>query len=127
MAKEKDIGDAIEGIDYAEIVSAFVAIVLKSPVAIITIVLSWFLGYGISFVLFDYRKQQAEKSHFYFHCVIGLGYSALIFVLVNWDIISTNITMEDISKRIPLTLLISFSIGFVLIIGGVIYRQRSPA
>ena len=101
-------------------------ITLKSPLALVTFVLSWFLGYGISFVIFDYREQQAKKSHFYFHFTIGLSYSAFIFVIVNLDIISTHITIEDISQRIPLTLLISFSVGFILMIGGVIYRQRSP-
>jgi ABC-type glycerol-3-phosphate transport system permease component len=42
--------------DSAEIIAKFVQIVVSSPVAVVTLVLCWFCGYGISFIIFDYRK-----------------------------------------------------------------------
>jgi hypothetical protein len=108
---------------YDDIVKKFIKIVLTSPVAIVTLVLSTFLGYGISFVLFDYRRSKVRRSHFGFHVVIGLAYAALIFSCVNYDLLSHKLTVSQITERMPLTLLVSFSIGFLILLLGGIWRN----
>lgn len=106
-----------------EILKEFIPMITKSPVALATLVLSTFIGYSLSFIVFDYRKSVVKKSHYIFHASLGLGYSATIFSLVNYDVLSHDLTIEQISNRMPLTLLISFILAFFLIIGGAIWRQ----
>ncbi len=106
-----------------EVLKEFIIIVAKSPVAMVTIVLSTFFGYGISFVLFDYRRAEVGKSHYLFHVALGLGYAATIFSIVNHDLLSYNLTIDQISERMPLTLLISFIISFFVMTVGAIWRQ----
>jgi len=108
-----------------EIVSKFSAIVTDSPAATVGLVLSTFLGYGISFSWFEYRRPKEDKLPMLLHLVIGLGYAGVIFIAINYDILTRNLNVEQISQRLPITLLVSFSLAFVLIIVGVIYRQRS--
>ena len=105
------------------VLKEFIPLVAKSPVAIATLVLSTCCGYGISFIIFDYRSSSVGKTHYLFHLVLGLGYAATIFAVVNFDLLSHDLTVEQISSRMPLTLLISFIIAFVLMIGGAIWRQ----
>jgi len=86
------------------------------------ICLSIFCGYGILFIVFDYRK--SNKSIFHaIHVSFGIGYIALIFCIVNPSLINPTITINQISERIPFTLLISFLITFILIFLGSIWRQ----
>lgn len=101
----------------------FIPLVAKSPVALATLVLSTFFGYGISFIIFDYRGSAVGKSHYVFHMALGLGYAATIFALVNYDLLSHDLTVEQISERMPLTLLVSFIIGFFMMTVGAIWRQ----
>jgi len=54
---------------------------------------------------------------------LGLGYAATIFALVNYDLLSHSLTVEQISARMPLTLLISFIIAFFMMTAGAIWRQ----
>lgn len=110
---------------FNDIPKEFIKIVIASPVAIVTLVLSAFFGYGISFIVFDYRKSKVKKSHYLFHVTIGLGYAAVIFSIVNFDILSRRLTMDQMSQRMPLTLLISFAVSFVLMMAGAVWRQRS--
>lgn len=106
-----------------EIVKEFVALVLKSPPAVVTLVLSTFFGYGISFVLFDYRRTEVKKSHYLFHVAIGLGYAAVVFSVVNYDLLSHNLTMEHMTNRMPLTLLVSFVVAFLIMLAGGVWRE----
>jgi uncharacterized membrane protein len=125
MTDTKVTGNTGAGGEWGEILQHFVGLVIKSPIAIVTIVLSWFLGFGISFILFDYRRYPVRGSHYYFHSALGLGYAALIFVIVNWDLVSSNLTLEQVAQRVPLTLLVGFSVGFLLMVAGAIWRQRT--
>jgi hypothetical protein len=109
---------------WEDILKNFIALVIKTPVALITMGMSFFLGYGISFILFDYRKSKAAKSHYFFHLIIGLGYTALVFLVVNWKIINSDLTEEQLSKCMPLTLLISFAFAFISIVIISILRER---
>lgn len=117
--------DAGIGGGAGSIIQQFVDLVVKSPIAIVTIVLSWFLGFGISFILFDYRRNPVRVSHYSFHSALGLGYAALIFVIVNRDLVSTTLTAEQVAQRMPLTLLVSFAVAFLLMMGGAIWRQHT--
>jgi hypothetical protein len=108
-----------------DVIKEFTLLVLKSPPAVVTLVVSTFFGYGISFVLFDYRRAQVNKSHYLFHVAIGLGYAAVIFCGVNFDLLSVNLTVEQITNRIPLTLLVSFVLAFVIMMAGGIWREFS--
>lgn len=106
----------VPNIGWEEIGKKFIALVLKSPIAIVTLVLSFFLGYGISFVIFDYRNNSVKSSHYLYHLIIGLGYSAFIFLIVNFKIISREMTEEEFSKAMPVTLLVSFAVAFIAIV-----------
>lgn len=106
-----------------ELLKEFIPMITKSPVALATLVLSTFFGYGISFIVFDYRRSAVEKSHYLFHVALGLGYSATIFSLVNYDVLTHSLTLEQISNRMPFTLLISFMVAFFLMTSGAIWRQ----
>jgi predicted membrane channel-forming protein YqfA (hemolysin III family) len=115
--------DNIPDIGWEEVVKKFIELVLKSPTAIITLVLSFFLGYSISFIIFDYRNNKAKGSHFWFHLFIGLGYSALMFLILNWKKINLEMTEEDFSKVMPITILVSFAIAFIAIVTISIIRE----
>jgi hypothetical protein len=106
----------------SDIASAFIKLVVSSPLAVVTLVLSWFCGYGISFILFDYRRSDARGSHKWFHSSIGLAYTAVIFIAVNLDILSRSLTPEQIALRMPLTLVVSFALGFPIMLIGAIWR-----
>jgi hypothetical protein len=110
---------------WTDIGKAFVALLLKSPIAIVTVVLATFCGYGISFVAFDYRRVAVHKSHYYFHVAMGLAYSATIFCLLNFDLIKRNLTIDEVSARMPFTLVVTFAITFVLLVIGLAWRERS--
>jgi hypothetical protein len=116
---------AIEQNPTSEVLKEFAKIVIASPVAVVTIVLSAFLGYGISFVLFDYRRLQVRKSHYMFHVAFGLGYTAVIFLAVNYDLVSHSLTANQIMERIPLTLLVSFAVGFTVMLVGSVMRDSA--
>ncbi|MCI0565112.1 MAG: hypothetical protein MN733_42135 [Nitrososphaera sp.] len=106
-----------------QLVKEFVALVIKSPVAVVTIALSTLFGYGISFILFDYRRSPATKAHTMFHVAIGLGYAALIFCVVNFDLMSRTMTIAQMTDRMPLTLLVGFLFAFFVMIVGGIWRE----
>lgn len=108
-----------------EILDQFVSIVTESTPATVGIVLSSFFGYGISFVLLDYRRATVRPTHFLLHVVLGIGYSATIFAIVNLDLLTHNLTIEQITTRMPITLVVSFIVAFILIFGGMIWRERS--
>jgi hypothetical protein len=110
--------EAVDGV-----LKEFIPLVVKSPVALATLVLSTFFGYGISFIIFDYRSSSVGKSHYLFHLALGLGYAATIFAVVNFDLLSHNLTVDQISARMPLTLLVSFIIAFFMMTAGAIWRQ----
>ena len=118
------MADDIEGAA-KEVGTSFISLVVKSPPALIAIVVSAFFGYGIAFVLFDYRKAPASKSHYAFHCVFGLGYAAVVFCLVNFDLLSRKLTLDQITERIPLTLLVSFVVAFAIMLIGALWREFS--
>lgn len=111
--------------EWQQIIQHFVALVIQSPPAVVTVVLSSCLGYGISFVLFDYRRNPVKKSHYLFHPIFGMAYAALIFFIINWDLVSQALTVDQIAGRMPFTLLVSFCVAFFIMFGGAIWRQRS--
>lgn len=108
-----------------QVLKTFGDVVVKSPVATVALVLSTFFGYGISFVLFDYRRSQVLKSHYPFHVTFGLGFTAVVFSAVNYDLLSRNLTVDQITQRVPLTLLVGFAVTFVVIIAVAIFRELS--
>jgi hypothetical protein len=110
---------------WEEIFKEFVALVIKSPVAIMTVGVSTCFGYGIAFILFDYRRTEVRKSHRVFHVAIGLGYAAVIFCIVNYDLLSRGLTVEQITSRAPLTLLISAVVSFIIMTIGAFCREFS--
>lgn len=56
-----------------EIISKFSTIVTDSPAATVGLVLSTFLGYGIFFSWFEYRRPKEDKLPLLLHVVIGLA------------------------------------------------------
>ena len=106
------------------ILENFGAIVASSTPATIGVVLSSSFGYGISFVLLDYRRALVKKAHLLMHAVVGIGYTATIFTIVNVDLLSRSLTFEQITMRMPITLLVSFVVAFVIIVSGMLWRER---
>ena len=106
-----------------EIITDFAKLAVASPAAVATLVLSWFCGYGISFVVFDYRRSNVRRSHYWFHASIGLAYAAVIFVCVNSDILGRNLTAAQVEERTPLTLVVSFAVCFAIMIVGAVCRE----
>lgn len=115
--------DIYQDLGWKDVFKEFCSLVIKSPVALVSLVISFFFGYGIAFVIFDYRRSDVRKSHYIYHIIIGLGYTACVFSLVNRDLISPEICYADISGRAPLTLLIGFIISFIVIISVSLYRE----
>lgn len=110
-----------------DVQKSFWLLLVKSPAALFVVGCSWICGYGISFMLFDYRKTDVKKSHGYLHVSVGTGYSAFVFLLVNFDLLSRAITVDQLVSRLPFTFLISFSLLFLVIVGvGVMRELRSP-
>jgi hypothetical protein len=110
-------------VNWEEILKAFAGLIIKSPIALVTIGVSTCFGYGIAFVLFDYRRVEVKKSHRSFHVAIGLGYAAVVFCVVNFDILAKNITAEQITSRTPLTLIVSGVTSFFIMIAGALWRE----
>ena len=108
-----------------DVVSKFTKIVTDSPTATVGLVLSTFLGYGISYAWFEYRKPKEDKLPLILHIVLGLGYAAVVFTAINFDLLKRSLNVDEISQRMPITLLVSFLVAFFLILSGIIYRQRS--
>lgn len=118
------MADDLQG-SAGDVIKHFVSIVVTSPVGVVTLVLSSFFGYGISFVLFDYRRSMVKRSHYPFHIAFGLGYAALMFAAVNFDLLSHQLTVDQIAQRTPLTLLVSFATSFLVMLGGGMWREFS--
>ena len=107
-----------------QLLGAFWELVTKSPPALVTLTLSVFMGYGVSFLVFDYGKSEAEPHGWQFHIAVGLGYAALIFLGVNGDIIGRKLTTDQMIERIPITFLVSFAILFIVIVIVSMLRRR---
>lgn len=107
----------------SDIKKPFLALVIQSPVALFCMGLSAILGYGISFLIFDYRSTSVSSSHYGLHLAVGLAYTALVFCAVNWDVLTHDLTAQIMTERMPLTLVISFAVGCVLLIGGMIWKE----
>lgn len=113
------VGDGVN-----QIGEGALAILLSSKMTLATFLLSSFMGYGISFILFDYRiKTFNYWTHIPFHCIIGLGYTALIFVITNFDIFKRTLSLSEIIDRMPFTLVVSLAVGFVILLVGGIVRE----
>ncbi len=109
---------------WGDILKQFTVLVIQSPLAVAAFALSFFMGYGISFVLFDYRlKESLKKTHYLFHVSVGLGYTALVFCVFNSRAIVIPMSPEQIAERVPATLLFSLALGFIIIILVAIWRE----
>lgn len=121
----KDPGSYVDS--WGEILKQFAVLVIQSPLAVAAFGLSFFMGYGISFVLFDYRlKESLKKTHYLFHVSVGLGYTALVFCVFNYRAIVIPMSPEEIAERVPATLLLSLALGFIIIIVVAIWREVRP-
>lgn len=108
-----------------DVIRKFTTIVTDSPSATVGLVLSTFHDYGISFVWLEYRRPVEHKLPMIIHVIIGLGYAASIFVAINFDILARELSVEQICQRMPITLLFSFTVAFVVMVAGFIYRQNN--
>jgi predicted permease len=120
--------DPVPSLDsWGDILKQFVLLVIQSPLAVAAFALSFFMGYGISFVLFDYRlKESLKKTHYLFHVSVGLCYTALVFCVFNYRAMAMPMSPEQIAERIPATLLFSLALGFIIIIVVAIWREVRP-
>lgn len=115
---------ASKDIGWEEALKEFFWLLIKSPIALVSFGMSFFFGYGMSFVLFDYRMSSVKKSHFPYHIGFGMCYSIVVFIIVNWTSLSYKITYDQICERIPFTLLVSGAIAFIVMLIGAIWREK---
>lgn len=108
----------------ASIVERFVELVLQSPPAIVCLVLSTFIGYGLAYVLLVHGRENPPKLGTLLNVALGLGFTAIVFVVSNFDIIGRDLTAEQISDRAPFTLLIAFAVSFVVLVGAMMRGGR---
>lgn len=101
-------------------------ILLKSPILLVSFLMSFLMGYGISYLLLDYRKEYRNIPN-YLHYFTGIGYVLLIFVILNFKAIFNsrdNFSGELIIQQSLFTVVISFPILFIVFITVVILRER---
>lgn len=99
---------------------------LKSPILLVSFVLSYLMGYGISYLLLDYRKEYKSLPS-YLHYFSGIGYVLLVFLILNFKTIlnsKDNFNGELIIQQSLFTVIISFPILFIVYIAVVIFRER---
>lgn len=104
----------------------FWPLVLQSPVVLFFIGVIYAIGYNIAFLLFGYRKEVVREWKGLYY-VFGLGFTAFVFLIVNFGKIFSKdspITAEDIMELTPQTLLLSLAILFVVTIMVVFLRDR---
>jgi len=100
--------------------------ILKEPIALLAFVVTYFMGCGVAFVLFYYRRERVHGwrglDHFF-----GGGYAAVIFTIMNWKEVwnsASPITIDQIKNRTPQTLLLSFALLFIITTVVTIVRER---
>ena len=100
-------------------------LIKDSPMAIIAYAATYSMGYGIAFLLFRDRTELIRKWKGLYH-VFGFGYTALIFLIINFQKIideTSPITIEEISKNAPQAIIISFAVLFIIMITSIIMRD----
>jgi len=98
----------------------------KSPIGLFSIFVTFLIGYGVSFLLLDYRRNPEGYSN-WLHLSLGGGYTALVFLIVNWSLVfhpSIPLTLDDLAQRAPQTMVISFAILFVAFCAVTLIRDR---
>lgn len=100
-------------------------IIFKSPVCIFTLIMTFLMGYIISFMIFDYSTDPRGHSHI-LHIAIGMGYTCLVFVVTSWPIIfSPNaLTLDDLATYCPRTTVLGFAILIIVMIVVLVIRER---
>lgn len=101
-------------------------LIIKSPIALFSLLMTFLMGYGISFLLFDYRRNPKGLPHL-LHIAIGTGYACLIFVFSNWALCFSKdvpLTLEDIARYSPGTMMLSFAILVIVMILVILFRER---
>lgn len=99
---------------------------LKSPILLVSFLLSFLMGYSISYLLFDYRKEY-KNLPIYLHYFTGIGYVLLMFVILNFKAIfnsKDDFSGELIIQQSLFTVIISFPILFLVYVTVVILRER---
>jgi hypothetical protein len=101
-------------------------LILKSPLMLFLFAMTYVMGYGISYLIFSYRKED-HKVPFFIHLFFGLGYSLLMFCVVNIKLIikmNSSITLQALSDNSVFTVIISFAVIFVVTLIVVYLRER---
>lgn len=101
--------------------------ILKSPIVLFVYIAILLMGYGIAYLLFWHNKELIRDWREIYH-VFGCGYTALIFIIVNFKKIfsrTSPINIDEIIKLAPQALLLSFALLFIVIIVVTIARLRT--
>ena len=99
-------------------------LILKSPIALFSLFVTFLRGYGISYLLFDFRRESALEISNWLHLSVGGGYAALIFLIVNWRIVYNCPTLDDLAKYAPQTMVVGFAFLFILFCIVTIIREN---
>lgn len=100
--------------------------ILKSPIALFALISTFLMGYGISFLLFDYRTNPKGLPHV-FHIFIGCAYTCLIFMATSWSMIFSPTKppdLPDLAIYFPRTMVVSFAVLFIVMVCVIICRER---
>lgn len=102
----------------------FVKILLASPPSLVSLVLCTFIGYGLAYVLLVHGRSDPPRLGNVLSAALGLGFTAIIFMVSNFDILGPEITADQISARAPFTFLIAFAVSFMVLVGAMILRGK---
>ena len=100
-------------------------LISDSPQLLICVVILFLLGYGISFLVFSYRRNTTANVSNNFHLIMGLAYVALVFTLRNWRLVlqSNQVNLDHIIRELPQTFVISLALFFIVAVPVTIYRE----
>jgi len=101
-------------------------LLLKSPLLMFLLFMTYIMGFGISYFIFSYRKPN-HKLPYFLHLFFGLGYTMLMFCIMNFNLIiekNRDLSLEHLLDNSIFTILISFPVIFIVSIIVVIIRER---
>jgi hypothetical protein len=105
-----------------DIWGGFVAILLGSPPALVSLVLCTFIGYGLAYVILVHGRLNPPNLGNVLSAALGIGFTAIVFMASNYDILGPDITTDQISARAPFTFLIAFAVSFVVLVAAMLLR-----
>ena len=115
----------VEG--FGDLWKQVVPLILKSPQVLTSVCMTWVMGYGMSFLLFEYRTNPRKVST-WLHLSLGGAYAAFVFLVINWHLVFREVfNFDHLTQKAPQTIVVSGAILFILFIVITLCRERQKA